>query len=79
MQSKLWVFEILLGLYTLGTFAWYVLHVHRGISLFMLVYAIGLLVTGWISRPRATRRASVPSTTLSASEPDIPPDAVAAP
>lgn len=77
MQSRLWVGEILMGLYTLGTFAWYVLHVHRGISLFMLVYAIGLLVTGWISRPKQPRRASAPAV-ATGSQPDIPPDAVTA-
>jgi len=57
VQSRLWMFEMSLGFYTLVTFVSYLMDVHRGISIFMLIYAVGLLITGWMSRPRKPRRA----------------------
>lgn len=56
-HNRLWVIELLLGVYCSITFAVYVLDVHRGVSIFMLLYALGFLSVGWMSRPRGPRPA----------------------
>jgi hypothetical protein len=51
MHSKMWLIEIGLGLYSLASFAIYMTAEYRAFSLFLLLYAIGLCLTGWLSRP----------------------------
>lgn len=51
-QEKMWMFELLLGLYSLLSFLVYFTEFHRAFSLFLLLYAIGFLLIGWLSRPR---------------------------
>jgi cellulose synthase/poly-beta-1,6-N-acetylglucosamine synthase-like glycosyltransferase len=51
MQSKMWLIEIGLGLYSLASFVIYMTAEYRAFSLFLLLYAIGLCLTGWLSRP----------------------------
>jgi cellulose synthase/poly-beta-1,6-N-acetylglucosamine synthase-like glycosyltransferase len=58
-QSGMWLVEIALGLYSLLSFVVYFKEYHRCFSFFLLLYAIGFCLVGWLSRPR---RASVPST-----------------
>ena len=52
IAGKLWLAEILLGIYSLITFVVYFRDLHRGFSLFLLIYALGFLIIGWLSRPR---------------------------
>lgn len=51
-QSHLWVVEILLGLYSVASFLVYFRAEQRAFSLFLLIYAVGFLVVGWMSRPQ---------------------------
>lgn len=51
-QDLMWLVEIVLGLYSLASFVLYFNEYHRAFSIFLLLYAIGFLLTGWLSRPR---------------------------
>ena len=54
LRSRLWIFELLLGLYCFVQ--WVIFLRHDGIgSVFLLLYAIGLTLIGWGSRPRTVR------------------------
>lgn len=59
IRSRLWIFEIILGLYCLAQ--WLIFLPIDGYlgGLFLLLYAIGLLVMGWSSRPWSARRPQV--------------------
>jgi cellulose synthase/poly-beta-1,6-N-acetylglucosamine synthase-like glycosyltransferase len=55
LRSRLWIFELLLGAYCLVQ--WVVFLHHDGIGgVFLLLYAIGLTLMGWGSRPNSLRR-----------------------
>lgn len=54
-QTHMWVAEILLGIYSLLSFAHYVRGNHWGVSIFLLLYGIGFCTVGWMSRPRRMR------------------------
>ena len=62
LVGRLWMAEILLGVYSAASFAVYFTRFHRGFSLFLLLYAMGFLLIGWLSRPRRvrTRTATIP-------------------
>ncbi len=51
MQSNMWLIEIGLGLYSFASFVIYLTAELRAFSVFLLLYAIGLTLTGWLSRP----------------------------
>lgn len=52
-QNHLWMLEIALGFYSLVSF-WECFHTsHYLLSFFMLIYAFGFVVTGWLSRPKS--------------------------
>ncbi len=51
MQSRMWMAEIGLGLYSLASFIIYMTAEYHAFSVFLLLYAIGLSLTGWLSRP----------------------------
>ena len=55
MVGRLWMVEILLGIYSAASFVVYFTRFHRGFSLFLLLYAMGFLLIGWLSRPRRVR------------------------
>ncbi|MCC7292369.1 MAG: glycosyltransferase [Phycisphaerales bacterium] len=50
--GNLWMAELLLGVYSLACFFRYFFDEHRGFSVFLLIYAVGFLTTGWLSMPR---------------------------
>jgi hypothetical protein len=56
--GRLWIAELVLGVYTAFTFVEYVASAHRVISFFMVIYAVGFLTTGLISMPRRKRFSS---------------------
>ncbi len=49
--TRLWIVELALGVYSLASFVVYVRGEHRVFSVFLLFYAIGFLLIGWMSRP----------------------------
>ncbi len=51
VQNKMWIVEILLGVYSLLSFIVYFTEYHRAFSFFLLLYAIGFGLIGWLSRP----------------------------
>jgi cellulose synthase/poly-beta-1,6-N-acetylglucosamine synthase-like glycosyltransferase len=58
LRSRLWILELLLGTYCFAQ--WVVFLPHDGIGgVFLLLYAIGLLLMGWGSRPRRASRDQV--------------------
>jgi cellulose synthase/poly-beta-1,6-N-acetylglucosamine synthase-like glycosyltransferase len=60
LQSHLWIFELVLGVWTLFALAYYLLFTKWIVSVFMLLYGTGFLTIGWLSRP--ARRADRPGT-----------------
>ena len=69
--SSLWLYEIALGIYSLFSFIVYFTEYHRAFSFFLLMYAIGFCLIGWLSRPvrpRALREATPQSAALLATE-----------
>lgn len=57
-QSHLWLVELALGVYSLICFLSFLTYAgpaHRSFSIFLLLYAIGFLVIGWMSRPLPAR------------------------
>lgn len=73
LHSRLWYIEMLLGAYCLAYWAVYMTAGRVGFSVFLLVYALGFLVVGWMSRPRAemTHRAPIVVPTTTAHEPEL--------
>ena len=51
-QSRMWCIELMLGAYSLISFVVYVTANHMGFSVFLLLYAIGFCLIGWLSRPQ---------------------------
>lgn len=51
-QDRMWIVELGLGLYCMAAFVVYVQQDRRAFSVFLLLYAIGFLLIGWLSRPR---------------------------
>jgi hypothetical protein len=51
LHSRLWIIEIALGLYSLASFILYVTADYHAFSVFLLLYAIGLCLAGWLSKP----------------------------
>jgi cellulose synthase/poly-beta-1,6-N-acetylglucosamine synthase-like glycosyltransferase len=51
LHSKMWMIEIGLGLYSLASFIVYMTAEYRAFSVFLLLYAVGLCLAGWMSRP----------------------------
>lgn len=49
--GRMWALEFALGLYALFCFVVYYLDIHRGFSFFLLIYAVGFLVTAYLSMP----------------------------
>jgi len=60
MNDHLWIVELALGVYSGLSFIVYFRDYHRAFSFFLLVYAIGFLVIGWLSRPRRAPAPAVP-------------------
>ncbi|MEW6200187.1 MAG: glycosyltransferase [Planctomycetota bacterium] len=58
LRSNLWLVEVLMGLWCLLQWAYFLPQDGPG-GLFLLLYAIGLLLMGWGSRPRFTGRSGV--------------------
>lgn len=50
--NTLWIAELVLGLYASLSFVIYFTRFNRLFSFFLLMYAIGFIVIGWMSRPR---------------------------
>ncbi len=61
-NNVMWLVEIALGIYSLASFVLYFSEYHRAFSVFLLLYAIGFLLTGWLSRPQ--RAAKAPAETV---------------
>lgn len=58
-QNKMWIIELALGAYAAASFVVYLSgYGHRVFSVFLLLYAIGFGVVGWLSRPQQRRSAS---------------------
>jgi cellulose synthase/poly-beta-1,6-N-acetylglucosamine synthase-like glycosyltransferase len=55
-RNHMWIAEIALGVYSLVSFFVYFRGSHRVFSFFLLIYAIGFCVIGWLSRPRRHRK-----------------------
>ena len=55
-QTRMWIIELALGVYSLFSFLIYFGQYHRAFSFFLLLYAIGFLMIGWLSRPVSSRR-----------------------
>ena len=51
-HNVMWITELTLGVYSLTSFFVYFSEYHRAFSFFLLLYAIGFLLTGWLSRPK---------------------------
>jgi len=47
-----WIAEVVLGMYSLLSFVIYFSQTQRAFSIFLLLYAIGFFLIGWLSRPR---------------------------
>jgi hypothetical protein len=58
LRSGLWAVELLLGAWCLAQFVYFLPQDGPG-GLFLLLYATGLLLMGWGSRPRFDRRGPV--------------------
>ncbi len=59
-REYLWIAELFLGAYSLTSFVVY-LGMHNVLySLFLLLYAVGFLTIGWMSRPRPTGSQPLP-------------------
>lgn len=54
-ESRMWIAELALGVYSLVSFLVYFREYHRVFSFFLLLYAIGFFMIGWLSRPRVAR------------------------
>lgn len=61
LNSKLWILEIALGLYSFASFVFYITSEYRAFSVFLLLYAVGLCLAGWMSRPVRFRAPSMVS------------------
>lgn len=55
VQERLWILELLLGVYSLWTFREYVATDRYFFSVFLLLYGLGFLWIGWLSRPESHR------------------------
>lgn len=51
-NNALWLAELVLGAYAAWAFVYYFMYFNRLFSFFLLMYAIGFLVIGWLSRPQ---------------------------
>ncbi len=58
-QSHMWIAEIVLGIYSLVSFIVYFQGSHRVFSFFLLIYAIGFGLIGWLSRPRRQAKKTI--------------------
>jgi len=63
VQNQLWFVELILGIYSLVSFTVFASGTHRLFSVFLLIYAVGFLVIGWLSKPAAVNRPSPASLT----------------
>ncbi len=62
-QSRMWLVELLLGVYTMISFGVYITEYdHRAFSVFLFLYAIGFFLVGWLSRPRTMASVTTTST-----------------
>lgn len=52
IQTHLWMGEIALGIYSVLCFLLYVISARWAFSIFLLIYGVGFLLTGFLSRPR---------------------------
>jgi len=50
-SSGLWIAEIILGVYSFASFIMYLQMYRSPYSVFLLIYAVGFCVIGWLSRP----------------------------
>lgn len=55
LHSRLWMIELGLGMYSLASFIVYMTADYQAFSVFLLLYAVGLCLTGWMSRPQGTQ------------------------
>lgn len=60
-QNNLWLIELALGAYSAASFVYYFQGPHRAFSFFLLIYAIGFFVIGWLSRPKRIPNAPSPA------------------
>ncbi|MFQ5590551.1 MAG: glycosyltransferase [Phycisphaerae bacterium] len=56
VRDHAWIAEIAAGVYSFASFLVYFQGSHRVFSFFLLLYAIGFCMIGWLSRPRRGRR-----------------------
>ena len=61
MQTHMWLLELGLGVYSLVCFVHYLSTNRWAFSLFLLLYAVGFLTVGWLSRPRSRRVDNAPA------------------
>ena len=54
-----WIAEVVLGIYSLLSFVFYFTQAQRAFSIFLLLYAIGFLSIGWLSRPWKSKRKGI--------------------
>ncbi len=59
LRSRLWLLELLMGAYCFGQWLYFLPRDGIG-GVFLLLYAIGLTLMGWGSRPAALRRYHIP-------------------
>lgn len=58
-QDRMWIVELTLGVYSLLSFVICFNGFNKWFSIFLLIYAIGFLLIGWLSVPRRTRTSPV--------------------
>ncbi|NOT01466.1 MAG: glycosyltransferase [Phycisphaerales bacterium] len=55
IHTHLWIIEILLGVYALVSLARFMTYSKWAVSVFLLLYGLGFLTVGWLSRPARPR------------------------
>ena len=59
IQTHMWILEMVLGVYSLVSLAYYLFYLKWAVSVFLLLYGLGFLAVGWMSRPGRTARPSI--------------------
>lgn len=72
-QNHMWLLEILLGVYALLSFVVYFQKYRTPFSVFLLIYAVGFLVIGWLSRPQGATTDKAAAMNLPAAAPSPTP------
>ncbi len=56
IQTQLWIVELLLGVFSLVSLGYYLVYAKWAVSIFLLLYGLGFLTVGWMSRPARAPR-----------------------